>query len=128
MFERTDKRVTLKCAFCGKEFERLKCNVRSEISYCSRKCKDAARKKHHPESKPHICNTCSKPLDEYNYYVGFQGKKYCNRECATKKRPMLTLKCDFCEKEFQRVQSQVRPGGKYYCSIRCQNRARARDR
>lgn len=40
------KRVTLRCAFCGNEFVRLKCDIRegTKHNFCSKKCADAFKR------------------------------------------------------------------------------------
>jgi len=40
------ERVNLTCALCGKEFSRTKSHILSEVSFCSRDCKDRAQRIH----------------------------------------------------------------------------------
>ena len=64
----------------------------------------------------YICLNCGKPFSSRT-----KNRKFCNRECTDiykSKQALVTIKCDYCEKEFQRKKCQVKKD-KNFCSIEC---------
>lgn len=103
-----------KCKVCGIEF-RYKKNLPSDRNtgeYCSRKCADIGHRK--PESwEITWCIKCGKKIRGKVYHK----RKYCSYACSGLARNRVTLKCDWCEKDYEVRKS--REGTSHYCSRSC---------
>lgn len=115
------------CPVCMKQF-----NTRHSTSkYCSRACRDEARKE--PSKKSvFTCKQCNKKFEDYTY----RQTSFCSRSCNAKfnksgprpwqKNPdfFVTKPCEVCGKEFTTTRTQIerRHGGKY-CSRACMGKA-----
>ena len=122
----------MKCAQCGKEFERTE--NRGSRKYCSRRCYFNARyRREHPkQAKQKICPMCGKE------FAAFYGqKKFCSDTCRNRWNNMLRINrleesrqleppqpkqekiCPQCGKPFKMTKSN-----KKFCSRQCGRRYR----
>jgi len=104
-------RVKRTCAFCKSPFEIPPNQAKNAGKYCSRKCKDRAKRRR----GLHICETCGKPFER----ILTAGHKYCSQGCQheARKKPKVILNCEACGKEFERKPQGSRQFR--YCSRQC---------
>lgn len=127
------------CENCGKTFQRTGREVRNmnhkghEIKYCSIKCKQEAWGKTRKETTCPVCGT----VFLIQARLWHKDAKYtCSPECAKLnpdnrtiwKQHMLTIKCKYCGKYFEKPEYYVRKQNKrrqnvVYCSKECQSLA-----
>lgn len=119
-------RITLKCQYCGKEFQVIP-ERKNTAKYCSWECQILARKG--KERKPELrryCVVCGKRfLPKYTQRKHEGWGKYCSMECYNKARASdVELKCDYCGKTFVRKRYRLKKNAKHhYCSVECRNKA-----
>lgn len=107
--------VTAHCKCCGKEFGTGKALVaKGRGKYCSRECRDLAKKAVVPAKSYRQCEYCGKS------FVPRSRRRFCSADCAQRSRAKTCLTCG---KEF--VPSS-RPEGKY-CSRDCANKSLERN-
>lgn len=105
---------TVKCARCGKEFERRYSDEKDcKNSYCSKKC----MKEHLAGDKvERVCRQCGKKFtvnkSTLKSYTNASGH-YCSRECYWKS---MTIESDKCYKGF-RTSKRKYFGGDKFCAM-----------
>jgi len=120
------KKITVKCSYCNKEFQREPGRYNEAIKknwnqYCSRNC----QKKFKTTRIEKICGNpkCNKKVSRqlHEFKSSESGRIFCSLSCAVSvsnsefpKRQAVKINCLYCGKEFT--------GGNKYCSIKCKNR------
>lgn len=111
------------CKICNKEFEAKNYNQ----NYCSKKCRDIAVTRY--------CENCGK---EFKVSKPSVQTKFCSKSCAismmnklklagtgskkNKNKKKVKLKCSYCGKEFEKIQSEYATiRNEYFCSKECYN-------
>ena len=111
--------VDLKCAWCGRAFQRRRSDHEKSVRlgstefYCGKACSQA----HHAVKNAKPCATCGKPV----VLAGrSRGARYCSPKCKPSQVRLLPKSCPQCGGEFQpKLSTQV------YCGATCANTAHA---
>lgn len=110
------------CNHCGKEFH-VKPSVykknKTKVFYC---CKECMLSHKHVDKVIVKCAYCGKEIERRVTEVAVNN--FCNRECAKKFTPTITLNCEQCGKEFTLKESYYKKQSKRgqtpkYCSNEC---------
>lgn len=100
------KYTILKCAYCGKEFKRLKSAIKSDIVYCSKECgnrhknnlikmnNSTAYRRNAFDYYPHKCAICGWNEDERILEVHHIDENHDNNELNN-----LMILCPICHKK-----------------------------
>jgi len=102
--------MTKTCAYCKNSFE----SNSKFTKYCSNKCRNQAKK------KPKTCENCGSIFMSKNKHA-----RFCSIKCSQIYRYRenhVTLTCDYCGKQFDRIKSKVRSDYNY-CSDKCFRKA-----
>ncbi len=104
------------CKHCGKEFDN------KGAWFCSRECYLAHPRGNRTPRKAGRsieCVVCQKPFWAWNSEIE-KGKRWCSRECRTKDRGSVMVKCQTCGKEKTRKRFQQSRGQQgLFCSRQC---------
>jgi endogenous inhibitor of DNA gyrase (YacG/DUF329 family) len=134
--------VTVSCAWCGADIERIPANLSDERNFCDRECNGAWMSanntgKDHPSwdgGKVTVsCTNCGETIERTPGHLG-SGERghFCCRECygewmsknlTGKDNPTwvekLELTCDYCGAEFERYECDM-VGEMTFCQGQCQ--------
>lgn len=112
-------KVTIKCAYCGKKFQRERGRYNEAIKerwnqYCSKECQNKSQFRRVEKicANPNCNKIVSRPLKEFK--KSKSGRIFCSSSCAAifnNSRRRKTKKCLTCDKEFF--------GNQKYCSTAC---------
>ena len=98
------------CDNCGKEFS----NYFEVAKYCSQECYRESKSKN-PKLKIITCPICGNDFKQKN-----QMSTFCSKKCAGQNfQNRVHCICEYCNKEFDRVQSEVTKNKHHYCSDEC---------
>lgn len=118
---RTSKYPRYTCVHCGKLFTGRWIRAYPERACCSAECR---REYAHPQA---VCKTCGKVF-RYNRHGGRNDrpKEFCSRTCYDNQptRPLVQAVCNWCGKQFQRVQLGRKGQTSFFCSQGCYRKAR----
>jgi 5-methylcytosine-specific restriction endonuclease McrA len=124
-----NKKVEIvKCSNCSKKFEKTKNQLdkwerrKNENHFCCKNCYEGFRKKIKHRLHDVKCSICGNIFSKAGIY---HGKSFYCPNCRGK----ITIKCDYCNKKFERFKSAIRfKGGvshlertKVFCSSECKN-------
>lgn len=135
------KRINLKCDYCGKEYEIAECYFKDRNNhYCSKECKN----KGHSNiltgklrtSTIDCCSNCGQ--DVVRTRVNTNKEIFCSTRCYAEWRSnnwigenhpsweggVVEVKCDYCGKIVFKKKSQVNNNN--YCSVECMGKDRKR--
>lgn len=102
------------CDNCGKDFMISNC-MENTARFCCKKCFEEYRVANAQINKSRICPVCNKI-----YFSDKKDSKFCSCECATiSQQKRIKCNCDYCGKEFERIQSEIIKNEKHYCSNTC---------
>jgi very-short-patch-repair endonuclease len=115
------------CDYCKTEFEIETRHYKKYLKginkhiFCSKECNS----KFYGEIKSNtthlnkVCEFCGKEYHVPNYKLNTS--KFCSLECYEnfRKNKVITLNCDFCNKEFTNIKSQVDKYQNHFCSKEC---------
>lgn len=108
---------TVKCAYCGKEFEQYRQNHK----YCGKECYLRSYGRHLPRE------TAKCPICGATFAKKFRPHKYCSAKCRHQSQgydfPKKTEKCLECGVKFQARDRQQK-----FCSAKCRERFRRRQK
>lgn len=96
--------ITIKCAYCGDEFE----SYHPTAKYCSVKCRSKANYKG-SQTYAKKCLVCGKDFETKQ-----KNTKYCSSYCSNRRPKEFKLKCQMCGKDFIGKCDGVK-----YCSSEC---------
>ena len=110
------------CPQCGRVFN----GQRMSSKYCSMKC--AAKAKERPFYM--ICKQCGRSFKATRWDAKHRNRQFCSVECfkASVRPGIITLTCDYCGKNFERIAASHRRLPHHrgtYCSQRCYKLAMA---
>lgn len=103
------------CDNCGKEFS----NYFEVAKYCSQECYREYKVKN-PRLKIITCPICGNDFKQHN-----QASVYCSKKCAGQSlQKRIHCVCEYCNKEFDRKESEVIKNKHHYCSDECRVKAK----
>lgn len=114
-----DKKVSLKCEVCGKEFEAPEL-MRKKARFCSNNCKAQYRRDVGIDNVERPCEICNTTFWTNKYAP----KRFCSEQCRSihrKKNPRKathTVMCKICGKPFETAWAKS-----VYCSDECRGEA-----
>lgn len=119
--------MIVKCNYCGIEFNKKPSEVaksKTGIFYC---CRDHMNLDKNIGKTTVTCSTCGKEFEKKNSQI--HTNNFCSKECQLNFKPMITLFCEQCNKEFQIAESYYKKQSKRgqtpkYCSNECRHLAR----
>lgn len=146
--KRIYKKISVKCEICGKELERTKSEInRNKHNYCSDKCKAKGMRifntgGNNPNYKGAnsiiSCSYCGEKIKVLDCNLKNSDgsiKKifYCNTACKSLHQKQLLkgisnpnfkgktfkIKCEYCGKEFNRAEWDIKNNIHQYCSQKC---------
>lgn len=123
-------KVTLRCACCGKEFERHKGNVKNtNKAFCSKECLDKYRETLHEDR---ICKHCGKKFSVISSTIRSSNASgnFCSRKCYNEYQKTLTgeknnhytrrvVYCPTCGEQFTAIPSKMAEYKNVFCSWVC---------
>ena len=128
-------KVTLKCYYCGKDFERHPSLVKqnNKHHFCSKDCEFKHRRKRSKQSKLEFvtieCNWCGQMLWEISKALNKSDYNFCNDKCLNKwledvkgvpSSPYkILLKCANCGKEVERWKYEEGRSKYCFCNSEC---------
>lgn len=148
--KRKYKEIFVKCEICGKDIKRTKSEMkRNKHHYCSDKCRmKGMRIFNKGENNPNYkgatnvikCSYCGKNIKVLNCNLknrdgSIKKNFYCNTTCKglhqkqllngisnpNFKGKTLKTKCEYCGKEFDRQESDIKNNIHQYCSQKCKS-------
>lgn len=124
--------VEVKCDYCGEEFQKKPGQVR-ENNFCSQECyhkwKQEDKKRNPNWNGGKVTKICEECGEEFKVWPSREERKFCSEECKNKAhskfmegrgRNRKTVECDWCGKEFEKIESHVREHN--FCSRECQGK------
>ena len=109
---------TLSCVYCGNQYYKIPA-LALNSRYCSRNCRDSAKKRPKIEL---ICEVCN---NTYRVSSSKKNSRYCSNSChkkAQRKGLNTNLVCEFCGKIYSCSPSSLKVSR--YCCIKCYHTAR----
>jgi len=127
------------CTQCGDGFERLKYSMRNtEKPFCSQECqgkwiKENRDKEDHGSwnggKETYTCHQCDDEFERKPCHIT-DGRKFCSRKCFKKwvknngdkvgaEVTSVTVSCETCSTEFQRIQYHLEKNNNHFCSREC---------
>lgn len=108
--------ITLKCDYCGKEFDAYSKDLKYGRRYCSKECSDLA--------KQHVltltCGHCGKEFTRRSRATTNPDNAFCSKKCRdAHKRLAEMTKCEVCGKEFYRSPAFLAGSEHHFCSEAC---------
>lgn len=120
-----NRRKTIKCLNCGKQFIVGKSKTRK---FCSPKCSNRYNQPKDPNKKAvFICQWCNREFTEWKY----RNPTFCSNQCRSeyaarqpkpstrKPENFVTKKCKICGKPYTVHKCQVELRNSKYCSVEC---------
>jgi very-short-patch-repair endonuclease/endogenous inhibitor of DNA gyrase (YacG/DUF329 family) len=120
------EKVTVKCAWCEKEIQRLACQIKGKDNiFCCRECMwkfNGAKASAKVERIEVNCANCGKVLlkrpCDFKKVKG--DNHFCSRKCRGEfERTTFVFKCDWCGKDVCYPQSHSERSERHFCSTDC---------
>lgn len=107
-------KIQKKCKHCGNDYF-VDSYFADTSKFCSRECYRLDKKENAITLKPKVCPTCGK-----DFYSQHTPQVFCSKICRGKAdRNRKLLECEYCGKEFERIESEVIKNKHHYCSKFC---------
>ena len=125
------ERVQLVCECCGKDFERLKCNIKPGKQFCSKECRSNYNK---TKRENRTCKQCGKKFEVYKSAITHTNASgnFCCRGCynkylttlkgeKNKQYSQIEVPCAQCGKIIKRIPSKLQMYKNAFCSKQCKS-------
>ncbi|MBQ9685233.1 MAG: HNH endonuclease [Oscillospiraceae bacterium] len=111
--------ISVKCDWCGKEFERKPASIKKH-NYCCRSCLGKANGARSRKSNTQVCEYCGKTFDRKNKHGNRDKHHFCSPECAYAFRSQkASVICEWCGREFLKKRSDIARSEHNFCSRGC---------
>lgn len=109
-----NKKVIKICKNCNKSYSIGNC-FKDIQKFCSRECYDIYQKEH---LKSILIKKC--PICNNEFTTKQTHQIYCSVNCRSKSsQNRIECTCDYCNKKFERIVSEVKKNKRHYCSKQC---------